>query len=115
MTTRKQEAERLRKQRERQQKNRERIKLERKPTRDDIARVFLHMFIMRCHKTNQMHALDGFCDMIVSQLKSQGFDKAGSHNVLEELIEKYTKSKWQFFSKLHLREGYDPTDVTGFD
>lgn len=115
MTVSKQERERLRKQRERQQLNRQRTKLERKPSRDDIARVFLHMFIMKCHKTDQMHMLDGFCDMIVKRLKSQGFDKDASYTVIDELIEKYTKSDWQFLRKLHLRDDYDPNGTMDSD
>ncbi|MBB6262438.1 hypothetical protein FHS77_003012 [Paenochrobactrum gallinarii] len=108
MTIRKQEAERLRKQRERQQKVRERHKRDRKPSRDDIARVLLHMFIMRSYKTNQMHLLEGYCDMIVRRLKAQGFDKDASYVVIDDLIEKYTKSDWQFFRKLHLKDDDTP-------
>lgn len=103
MTTRKKQEERLRKQRERQQKVRERNKLQRKPSRDDIARVLLHMIIMRSYETNQMQMLDRYCDMIVSRLQSQGFDKIASYSVLDELIEKYTKSNWQFYRKLRLK------------
>ncbi|MBB6262669.1 hypothetical protein FHS77_003251 [Paenochrobactrum gallinarii] len=108
MTIRKQDAERLRKQRERQQRVRERQKRDRKPSRDDIARVLLHMLIMRSYKTNQMHLLEGYCDMIVRRLKAQGFDKVASYAVLDNLIEKYTKSDWQFFRKLHLKEDDTP-------
>ena len=39
MTSNKQQAERLRKQRERQKEYRARLRAERKPTRDDVARV----------------------------------------------------------------------------
>ncbi|MHC3941852.1 hypothetical protein ACI0FR_03182 [Paenochrobactrum sp. BZR 201-1] len=60
MPVRKQEAERLRKQRERQQIVRERNKRDRKPSRDDIARVLLHMLIMKSYETNQMQMLDGY-------------------------------------------------------
>lgn len=57
MPIRKQEAERLRKQRQRQQKVRDRNKRERKPARDDIARMLLHTIIMRSYEKNQMQML----------------------------------------------------------
>lgn len=104
MSTFKQAEERLRKQRERQQRTRDRHKLERKPSRDDIARVLLHVIIMRSYETKQMHMLDGLFDVIVDSLKAQGFDNDASYAVIDDLIEKYTKSKWQFFRKLHLKQ-----------
>ena len=104
MTTRKQVDDRLRKQRERQQRTRDRHKRERKPSRDDIPRVLLHTIIMRSYEQEQMHMLDGLFDVIVVGLKAQGFDKDASYSVIDDLIEKYTKSKWQFFRKLHLKQ-----------
>jgi len=41
------QAERLRKQRIRQQKYRDRLKAERRPERDDVAQVFLHLMIVK--------------------------------------------------------------------
>ncbi len=108
MSFRKQDLERLRKQRERQQKVRERNKRDRKPSRDDIARVLLHIIIMRSYQKNQMHMLDSLFDVIVGGLKVQGFDKDASYSVIDDLIEKYTKSNWQFFRKLHLKEENAP-------
>lgn len=104
MSQRKQELERLRKQRERQQRVRERHKRDRKPSRDDIARILLHTMIMQCYENQQMHMLDGLFDVIVDGLKDQGFDQAASYSVIDDLVEKYTKSNWQFFRKFHLKQ-----------
>lgn len=94
----------LRKQRERQQIIRQKDKAKGKPSRDDIARVLLHMMIMSHHEANAMDELDEYSDLIVDQLVAQGFDKNASYSVFENLVEKYTKSNWQFRRKLQLKE-----------
>lgn len=102
MSLSRQQAERLRKQRERQKIYRAQLKAERKPTRDDIARVVLHFMIVRAANDKDRGFLDQFIDLILADLKTQGFDEATSLDVLDDLIIKYTKMNWDFRRKIHL-------------
>ncbi len=96
MATSKEQAERLRKQRERQRQYRDRLKAERRPDRDDIARVFLHFMIVRAVKSEDRNSMEKLIDMLLDALERQGFDKDASLDVLEDLIFRYTKLGWDF-------------------
>src|SRR5690606_5058336 len=61
----KQGDKRLAEQRERQQLYRKRIKAERRPSRDDIARVLLHVVITRSAARDKLDELEKFGDLIV--------------------------------------------------
>lgn len=94
---------RLEKQRVRQQQYRERSRSERRPDRDDIARVVIHFLIERSYKTNKMDAFDRIIIRpVIKHLEKQGFDNLASHEVFDDLIDKYTTSDWDFGSKPHL-------------
>lgn len=84
----------------RQRNYRERLRLERKPTRDDCARVLLHTYVLTFAQDEGVaqDAMDG----IVRKLMHQGFAEDPSYEVIEAIFEKYTKRKWQFRRKPHL-------------
>lgn len=95
-------------QRGRQREYRARLKEERRPTRDDVARVALHWVIVdgakiaaRQNKPALMNKLE---DALLNGLTAQGFDLKASDEVLGELIEKYVDGGWTFRRKLHLQE-----------
>ena len=102
--------ERLAEQRERQQAYRKRIKTERRPSRDDIARVLLHVVITRSAARDKLDELEKFGDLIVDRLVEQGFDKRVSYDAFDQLIDKYVKQGWEFRRKPHI--GHDlPNDA----
>lgn len=89
-------------QRERQQQLRELAKMERKPSRDDIARILLHWTITRASEAGHMSKLDRVEDEIVARLVAQGFDERKSYEVFDDIVERYTKRRWGFRRKIHL-------------
>ncbi|MGP3713263.1 hypothetical protein ACS5UA_20825 [Brucella sp. RRSP16] len=109
MASSKQQAERLRKQRERQKEYRARLRAERKPTRDDVARVLLHFMIVKAVKSGNRDGVEKLIDMLLDGLADQGFDKDASLDVIDDLIVRYTKRRWDFRRKVHLtpHEGTD--------
>ena len=94
-------------QRERQRAYRERLKAERRPGRDDVARVLLHFVIAEnASRPDRKGRLDALQDVIVGCLVDQGFEERASHAVFDDLVERYTKEGWGFRRKGHL----DPED-----
>jgi len=93
---------RLAEQRERQQVYRKRIKSERRPSRDDIARVLLHVVITRSAARDKLDELEKFGDLIVDRLVEQGFDKRVSFDAFDQLVDKYVKQGWEFRRKTHI-------------
>ena len=93
---------RLAEQRERQQAYRKRIKTERRPSRDDIARVLLHVVITRSAARDKLDELEKFGDLIVDRLVEQGFDKRVSYDAFDQLVDKYVKQGWEFRRKTHI-------------
>lgn len=89
-------------QRERQRKLRAAAKLERKPSRDDVARVLLHWTITKSIHRKQEDLLDRVEDEVVSVLAAQGFDEGKAYEVFDDLIERYTKQRWGFQRKIRL-------------
>jgi len=67
------------------------LKAERKPTRDDIARVVLHFMIVRVAKSRDKRAIDRLTDLILEALDDRGFDKDASLDAIDDLVGKYTK------------------------
>jgi hypothetical protein len=100
---------RLAEQRERQQVYRKRIKSERRPSRDDIARVLLHVVITRSAAKDKLDELEKFGDLIVDRLVEQGFDKRVSYDAFDQLVDKYVKQGWEFRRKTHITNE-PPTD-----
>lgn len=89
-------------QRERQQQLREQARRERKPSRDDVARVLLYWTITGSAGKGQMETLLRVEDEIVGRLVEQGFDEGKAYEVFDDLIERYTKRRWEFRRKVHL-------------
>jgi len=95
------------KQRKRQQEYRDRLKEERRPTRDDVARVALYWLIVetarlvvRKNDPTRMNLVE---DALLKGLVAQGFNKRASDEVLGELIDRYVDGGWSFRRKLHLQ------------
>lgn len=89
-------------QRKRQKQLREQAKQDRKPSRDDIARVLLHWTITGSAGKGQMETLLRVEDSVVGILVDQGFDERKAYEVFDDLIERYTKRRWDFRRKVHL-------------
>lgn len=89
-------------QRERQQALRDQAKRERKPSRDDIARALLHWSITGSAAKGQMETRFRVEDEVVARLVGQGFDEGKAYEVFDDLIERYTKRRWEFRRKVHL-------------
>ena len=90
-------------QRQRQQALRNQAKRERKPSRDDIARAFLYWSITGSAAKGQMETLFRVEDEIVARLVGQGFDEGKAYEVFDDLIERYTRQRWAFRRKVHLK------------
>ena len=72
----------------------------RKPSRDDVARVALHLMITEALKARDAE-LGLWCDRVVSHLTEQGFDRTAAHCRLDQLVERYADG-WQAQRKPHL-------------
>ena len=93
-------------QRERQRAYRQRLKQERRPGRDDIARILLHAVVTRSVALGRRDELEKTVDLIVDRLGEQGFDVHASYEAFDDLIEKYTRADWGFRRKVHLANGH---------
>lgn len=98
----KKQSERHRKQRERQRLLRERDKAERRPGRDDVARVLLHWFITETERKGFTRERDRTFELVTSRLVSQGFAQIRTEEVIDALIERYVSEGWDFQRKPHL-------------
>ncbi|PTM88370.1 hypothetical protein [Mycoplana dimorpha] len=105
---------RLAEQRERQQLYRDKQKRERRPSRDDIARMLMHIFIVRSMKKGKMPELEQhFLDLVVDELGKQGFDRRAAQDVCDNLIDKYARNDWSFRKKIHLGEALKKPESDG--
>lgn len=95
---------RLDRQRERQRAYRERVKAERKPTRDDIARALLFWVVTENLKRGRQDRLDDLQDHTVDRLVAQGFDRRAADAAFDDLVEKY-RDGWTPQRKVHLKRG----------
>lgn len=96
------EKERLEKQRRRQQELRAKTAAEKRPSRDDVARVALYWFVYRCIEKGLEVELEKFQDTVVSMLTQQGFSEKASDEVMDDLVHKYRSGGWPFRRKVHL-------------
>ena len=99
---RKSDAVRNREQKERQRALRAKLKAEKRPGRDDVARVALHWMISRMTTKAAHDVLAEMEGEIVAALTGQGFDQKASYEVFDGLVEKYGSSAWDFRRKPHL-------------
>lgn len=93
---------RNREQMERQRKLRAKHKAEKRPGRDDFARVALHWMIQVALSENDDQQLDGIQDELVYRLVEQGFDEAAANTVFEDLVDRYGRERWGVRRKMHL-------------
>jgi hypothetical protein len=100
--------ERLEKQRQRQQELREATLAEKRPSRDDVARVALFWMISSMAQKATNDVLDEFQDKIVELLAKQGFDERASDEVFDDLVRKYRNGSWPFRRKVHLLHSDGP-------
>lgn len=91
-------------QRVRQQGVRDTAREKRRPSRDDVARMFLWQTISNAHKAgNEGRELLGkMADHIVKGLERQGFDDGESYDVFDDLVRKYADGLYPFRPKRHL-------------
>lgn len=72
----------------------------RKPSRDDVARVALHLMITEALSARDAE-LGSWCDHLVTLLVAQGFDRTAAHRRMDQLVERYADG-WQAQRKPHL-------------
>ncbi|MGO4565897.1 hypothetical protein AB4Z52_12680 [Rhizobium sp. 2YAF20] len=96
------DSERNRKQRERQRQLRDQQRAERRPGRDDVARITLHWMITRSVATSNEDQLDVIEDVLVRRLVAQGYDERASYEVFDDLVDKYADTNFGFRRKVHL-------------
>ncbi|WP_259664812.1 hypothetical protein [Rhizobium bangladeshense] len=94
--------ERNAKQRERQRLLRDRHKIERRPARDDFARILLFRVISGLLKTGKLTKLGELEDELVGELVTQGFDERAAYEVFSALVEQYGSGDSPFRRKVHL-------------
>lgn len=100
--------ERLAKQRRRQQELRATAAAEKRPSRDDVARVALWWMISSMAEKGKPDVLQEFQDRIVGLLTQQGFSETASDEVMDDLVRKYGSGGWPFRRKIHLLYPDDP-------
>lgn len=97
----------------RQQNVRRKARAARRPSRDDIARLWLWQVITDAQKDGEegKTLISKMADKIVAGLEQQGFDDQESYDVLDELVRKYADGLYPFRPKRHLGAG--PGDPAG--
>lgn len=88
----------------RQRRVRSTARTKRRPSRDDIARMFLWQMIVGLQKnrSDARAVLDRMRNEVVEGLERQGFDVRQSEDVFEALVDKYTDGPFPFRPKWHL-------------
>ncbi len=111
---RKSQKQRNAEQQARSQNDRKKAVTIRKPSRDDVARTALWLWIANTWRVDKKarKTLDEMRDDLVDQLVAQGFDLRQSEERFEELAEKYRSSSPPFRIKRHLQEPPQDSDET---
>lgn len=100
---RKTKKQRLAEQAARQQAVRDQAKENRRPTRDDLARVLLWQMITVAQRQAEPEtALCRICETLIKDLNRQGFKTSQVEAVFWELATKYKTGLWPFRTKRHL-------------
>lgn len=88
----------------RQKRVRAAARAKRRPSRDDIARMFLWQMIVGVQgkRPDARAVLDKMCDEIVDGLEQQGFDARESEDMFDALVRKYADGLYPFRPKGHL-------------
>lgn len=97
-------------QRARQQRVREKARAARRPSRDDIARMFLWQTISEVSRNGDQgrSMIRRMADKVISGLERQGFDDRQSYDVFDELVRKYSNGPCPFRPKRHLDKEREP-------
>ncbi|MBB6181234.1 hypothetical protein [Pseudorhizobium flavum] len=103
--TRKSKKQRNAEQAVRQRLVREAAREKRRPTRDDIARMFFWKVISdaHCNGENGRTLISKLADKIVDGLERQGFDAQEGYDVYDQLVRKYSNGVFPFRIKRHLK------------
>ncbi|WP_040486296.1 hypothetical protein [Lutibaculum baratangense] len=96
---------RLEERAEYQRAYRARQKAERKPSRDDVARVVLRWEIGRA-LTMENRKLERLERVVIEGLVEQGFDRDAAKHRFHEIVDRY-EDGWNFRLKPHLRPNGD--------
>lgn len=76
-------------------------KMLRKPSRDDVARVALHVMIVDVLERNEDGELAALCEALVTRLADLGFDRGSAYCRVDDLVERYADG-WAPQRKPHL-------------
>lgn len=95
--------ERNAKQRERQKRIRDQYKEERRPDRDDFARLLLAWSISEHLREKRADRVEQIGDILVGGLVDQGFAERASYEVFDMLVERYRHGGVHFRYKVHLQ------------
>lgn len=76
-------------------------KVLRKPSRDDVARVALHVMIADMLERNEDGELAALCEALVTRLVDLGFDRGAAYCRVDDLVERYADG-WAPQRKPHL-------------
>jgi hypothetical protein len=96
----------------RQQEVRKKARAVRRPSRDDIARLWLWQVITDAQKDGAKgkELIGKMADKIVAGLEQQGFADQESYAVFDQLVRKYSDGLYPFRPKRHL--GFQTGDPT---
>ncbi len=81
---------------------RKRNRDDRRPTRDDVARIVLWQVITRVYGKARKDVWERIADGIIEELVGHGFDERESELVIEDLVQRYTSGRGGFRRKTHL-------------
>jgi hypothetical protein len=98
--------ERLRKQADRQRDYRKKMKQERAPSRDDIARALLHFAVTENLKRDREAELHRLMDHVVDILEEQGFNRRKADEAFDSLVDRY-ENGWGFRRRLFLEKSWE--------
>ena len=100
---RKPKAQRTAEQRVRQKEVRDNAREARRPSRDDVARMFLWQTIVTTLKRKDAKVvLEKLRYEIVDALEHQGFNQGQSLDVFDDLVKRYSDGLYPFRRKVHL-------------
>lgn len=98
--------ERKRAQRVQQKRYRDRQRARSKPSRDDVARMALHVMLRDYLARGKDDVLAAFGELLVRELVAQGFDKDAAWQRFDDLLAR-TAEGWRPRPKRHLAERGD--------
>ena len=85
-----------------QRQYRTKQKTDRTPSRDDVARLALHLMITEALRRDREDEMFRFLDIVADLLVKQGFDRLAVDTRIEDLVDRY-QAGWDFQRKPHLR------------